>query len=700
MRRHVLAALVLVSANASAQVPSRPRGVGVPPAPASPSPSDGKADASGAGTSFRGHFGSDLVSWELLRSPLLADRLRAMDRLRAIGTPEAVAFLVHAIESRPGESADPRELLSLARALSKFSDQEKVRLALVSIMNAESLRERNVSLESSSDALYELTRDTAALALAKSRTGRAYELLFAQMKEGSPSRYAAHNAVVSVPPPGLSFLADSKTLDALGVRALGQLSDLRSVRVLRPLLSSASPEVRASAAKSLGQLGDESSLSAIRTLSVDPDPRVRALATDALVSLGAPDRIQAVVRLFEDERTVRDGVALAPKAFDGHVIELLHARAVVNIAPRVRLDSIEALGRIASPAAIRALFELAQDPTIAFESVFALSKHPDAGALASLALLANAPAQRTLAIRGYTARALRTGERHKDIDRTILAMTTASRSSERSLAAFTRVALGDAPVDSFLQDSAREVHHAAAMGLLSRPLPERAKGFQALARVARLNHDPTLTSLASNGLVAPEIPLSFAMEKAMSGAVDAPLYARVVGERVKDTSDSRVDRLLTSSSPLVRLGVIRGIAARTDDTHTAGVLRDAYRFETDARVRFQIVRAMVRLSASPARLETLELASTLDPDPSVRAFGRSSAAVRAAAFEHDALWMRLVGPSGEAPAPFVGQLVRPDGEISVVLFDAEGHTIVGAVPSSDAELVLAPEAATYESGIP
>ncbi len=702
MRAGVFLALAFVSIGASAQLPRR---LGVPPRPAAPAassaPSSGLSpESSGHATNFRGHFGADLVSWELLRSPILEERLRALDRLNAIGTPEAVAFLVRATDSRPGEMIDPRELLVQARALAKFSDQEKVRLALVSIMNAEAMRERNVSLESGSDALYELTRDTAALALAKSRTGRAYELLFAQMKEGSPSRNAARNAVIALPPPGLAFLGDGKALEGLGVRALGQLSDLRSVRFLRPLLSSTAADLRANAAKSLGQLGDEPSLVAIRALSVDPDPLVRAAATDALVSLAAPDRVQAVTRLFDDERTVRDGVALSPKAFDDHVVELLHARAVVNIAPRVRLDAIDALGKIASPSAVRALFELAQDPTIAFESVFALARNPDPGALASLALLVNSPGQRTLAIRGYVARVLRSGERQKDIDRTVLAMKTASRASERALAAFARVALGDDPIDVFLSDPAPSVQHAAAMGLLSLPVAARMAGFRPLTRAANVRRDPILTALAANGLVTEEVPLAFAMNRAMSGAVDAPLYARVVGERVKDTDDVRIGRLLGSASPLVRLGVVRGIGARTDDAHTAGILRDAYRFETDARVRFQLVRALVRLSASPARRETLDLAAALDPDPKVRAFGRSNAAVRAAAFEHEATWMRLVSGEGETPSPFLAQIVRPDGETTVILFDNEGHAILGAVPSGESELLLAPQPPTYESGVP
>jgi len=699
MKRALFSIALLVSVGASAQIsPVAPRRI--VPTPFSPiaAPSTSASAARGdlGATNFRGQFGTDLVVLDLIRSSNINDRLRGIERLRSIGSPEAIAMLVRTSEAK--NSADPRELVASARALSDFADQEKVRLALLGIMSAENPRERTGFAGSKGERVLELARSIAALGLAKSRATRAYELLFSQLKEGSLGASAARDAFLAYPPPSLGFLPDSKNLEGPSVRLLGSLLDLRTIPLVRSLLTADAPDVRGNAARTLGDLGDERSISALRELAADAHPDVRASATEALVRLASPDRIAAVARLFEDERTVMKGIYLSPKAFDRHTIELLHARAVVNIAQPVRLAAIDALGKIESAEAIRALFELAQDSTIAFESVFALSRNPHADALSSLALLVNARATHPLAIHAYVARLLRTHEHHKEADRSIVALAKSADPKERGLSAFAQVALGDAPFEAFALDRDPRVRHSAAMGILSLTGAARRNGFRALARAVTADGDATLRALLANGVSASDAPLAYATDRAFSGGADAPLYACIVGERAPRENDSRIERLLTSETPAIRLQTIRGLGRRADKEHFTGRLNEVYRFEVDSRVRNEIVRVLLTMDESPTQKEILSWARDLDPDASVRASAHQRLSTVKGRFD-EAIWLRLAPKPAENSTP-LGYLFQSNGNVATVAFDQTGLATVGNIQSGEAELLLAPSLTKYESVVP
>lgn len=700
MKRAVFFGAMLASIGAFAQIsPIAPKRIAPVPFSPLPSPSSSASSARSdlGATNLRAQFGTDLVMWDLIRSSNVDDRLRGLERLRSIGSPEAISMLVRSAEAK--NVSDARELVSLARALADFSDQEKVRLALLSIMSAENPRDRNSFAGAKGERVTELARSIAALALAKSRSQRSYELLFSQLKDGSLGARAAREAFLAYPPPSLGFLAETRALEGSAVNLLGALSDLRTVSLFRPLLSSDASDVRANAARALGGLGDERSLPTLHNLASDAHPLVRVEAATAIVRLAAPDRVSVVAKLFEDERTVMQAIALSPKAFDDHLIELLHARAVVNIAQPVRLAAIDALGKIDSERAVRALFELAQDPTIAFESVFALSRNPHPNALSSLSLLMNAPATSALAIHGYVARSLRTDEHQPEAERTLAALSKSANPRERALAALARVALGREPFESFAIDREPRVRHGAAMGLLSLTGSARASGFRALARTVTSDGDATLRTLLANGIAAGDVSLSSATEHALGGGPDAPIYARIVGEKAPRENDTRIDRLLASETTAIRVQTVRGIGRRSDAYVFTGRLHEAYRFETDPRVRREIVRVLLAMSDSPTRQQTLSWASSLDPDPGVRAIARG--VIRSPSGHADeSIWLRISSNEGARGSAPLGYLFQSNGDVIAIAFDDDGLATIGHCPAGDAEVVLAPSLTKYESVAP
>jgi HEAT repeat protein len=137
-------------------------------------------------------------------------------------------------------------------------------------------------------------------------------------------------------------------------RALGRLGDTRAVVPLIGKVQDTAVEVRRAVARALGELGDARATSALVIALQDGSQDVRIEAVKALGKLHSDEATAAIVPLIE-VTTATDGlVGLSPGG-----IRLAQASAG---SLDVRVAAFEALGRIGSEGAIRALIgALAKD---------------------------------------------------------------------------------------------------------------------------------------------------------------------------------------------------------------------------------------------------------------------------------------------------------------------------------------------------
>jgi HEAT repeat protein len=722
MKAHGRAALVFVAASlatgfalvASAQPARRPP---PPPAPTGATP------APTVPTNVRAHVGTDYAA-RLLRSSDPEERIRGIQRAASIGTAESVALLVQATEASPAVRSDSRALIELARGLARFSDQERARAALLSIVNTGNpgiagrlpqpsrTTSDGLSLEEGDPvARAELARQIAALALARSGVDRALEQLYGVARGGGSGQSAAMLALLVQPPrdPGFYGTAGT-TMPASVVRMLGQLGDLRALELLHAATRTSDVSVRGAALVSLAELGDERAVALARAAIAESDARLRAAAGEAFVLLSAPERFKAVSALVTDEATAAIGIRLAERVYNAEITKLLAARAIDHPDRELRAASIRSLGRSPEPAAASALAAPAimADPTFGYSAALALARSPAPNAMQVILSLAAAKPTAALGVRAYVVRALVRGEK-SDAGEELLSRLAASKDGrERAIGTFGRVALGAASVDATVTDADPRVRRAAAMASLSRP---SASSTHALLRQLAAEHDePTRQVLAvglldgdANGLLT----TTWLVDRAESGGADAALSVYALARRADEPNERKVGQLLASKDTVLRAHAARGLAfAPLADA--SGRLASAYAYETDATVRRSIVGALVARTAdatAPARRSTLETAAQLDPDGPTRQAARlglgSVAAPLAPPFMTDAAWLRITLESGGPPGEvFVGSVVRSDGVAVPIAFDDDGFAIVPGLPPGEARLVLAPRLPSYKASKP
>jgi len=701
----VLAVLVAMACASSAGAQPGPKR---PPRPPPPQPST--TSSSNGSTLVRSHVGTDYAI-HLIRSNDLDDRIRGIQRFAAIGTSDAITQLVQQIESFPPlKTGDSRALVELARALSRFTDQERARAGLLLVVNAPNPSLTGVQPRGRADspeegdpvARAELARQMAAIALARSGNDRALEQLYGAARSTSSSGSSAAIVALSLfPPKDPGFFGTSGTsLSTDVVRMLGRLGDLRALDVLHAASRSSDVSVRCAAIVALAELGDERAIALARTAIAETDARLRAAAGEALVVLSAPERFKAVIALISDEATTSIGVRLAERVHHPEITKLLAARAVTHPDMELRLAAIRALGRSNDDGAAKALVraELLQDNQLAYHAALALARSPAPAAGPLVAALA-ASAKKTLGVRAYVVRVLVRGERHGAADDVIKSLAQSNNPSERALGAFARVALGDDRVSAFIDDKDARVRRSAAMGVLANPnkdalrvlirrfLEEKDAPTRQVLALGLYGGDPD-DSLTTNTLV----------DRAESGGADAALATYALARRADEQSSHKVGQLLGSRDPVLRAHAARGLGAAPLPDAT-GRLANAYAYETDTEVRRALIGALAARTKdanAPLRKQSLEVAAQLDPDGPVRQAAKRAldgvAAPFAAPSVTEAAWLRITLENGAAPAgeAYVGSLVRSDGLAVPIAFDDEGYAVVPGVPPGDARLVLAP----------
>jgi HEAT repeat protein len=676
----------------------------LPPAPPLP-----PAPARG----LRDHFGIDLAA-HLLRSNDPDERLRGLERVASIGSPEAVSMLVHAARDPAGSrKVDTRALLLIVRGLADKTAQSEVRQFLKDgVLGSLGLHAGTSAPEADSegegrDGRLALARAAAALALATSPDPRAVDALMMVARDSGPGQAAAADALAAFPPEKVATAITGPLTPAL-LRLAAALGDLRALDAVRAALQASDATTRIAALDAMAAMGDARGVAAASPLRKDPEPRVREAAVGALVRLVAPERFRAVEELVGDETTAREGARLAGLAADGGVAKALAARAMASADPEVRSLALFALGRCEDPLALQALVALVKDPLRAGDAAAALARSPAPGAEGAIEMLLGALPTRRLGARAYVVRAATLDGQTPWGTDALEALAASRDAKDRSVGLSGLVLLGRRDALQALTDPDPTVRRAVAVAAINDPRESTRVG---LLRLSGSEKDP-LTRRVERAALAGGDPEGLVTgttltESLLSGEADGPLAAMTLATRAVSTEEGEaVDALLVSSDPILRAHVARGLG-ESSEAGATGRLARAYELEVDPLVRRAVVLGLARRTQdadSPARVSVLRIAARLDPDRAVReSAGRALAklpAQRRPPSRLDVAWIRLASPAGEAPPEdgLGGALLRADGIAVPVAFDSDGYALVPIVPG-EARLLLAPRVPAYDVSV-
>lgn len=746
------AALVFVAAGGASLAPSdawaQPTAI-TPIRREAPAPTQQSPKAREAKT-FKGSTGT-AVAERLLSSDDPEDRLRGIERLGALGTPEAIDALLEAMEQGTAVGRDPRARLLSVRALAPHIKRDGVRQLIAHELTDAAVSEGR----GSASPLHALTRGTAALALARSGEKKAMGSLVTALLQGGAPAEAAARGLSAYPPASLSpFLEGKKRLVPQLATFLGELGDLRAIERLRAMLAEPDQTGKAAAAVALAKLGDEAALSHARGWMKRADPRLTRAGAEVLARLGAPDAPQAIATLLASDALRSFGVKLALSAPSPAL-----AKALASVLPALpeeeRSRAVAAIGRGGGAEAVRQLVALLKKPELATDAAFALAMIPGEAARGALqAAMGEAASgggwQARLFLRAGVARALALRDPIDGLVEKLEARLSSKDDADRAVAAFGLVALGARSAGDLIKDRCaaaaakeespgsawkqaatsgsagaraarpegkgacdRPVIHAAARASLERGAEEGEPFLALLSSPAILGHDlgaaksgavlggplPEETAVAAGVALlhaadGGDLPTSLLAAWAEQGGPLAPLAARALPSRDDDVLRGTIKRLLEGSDPVVRAHVALGLG-RDPEASAVSLLASAYRFEEDASVRRAIVRAMSRRKEAQ-RMRTLYLARDLDPDEPVRALARAAIEGRVldeprSSVPGALVWVTLAPNDPQALSMAAGRtarLVRPDGLAVPVVTDPDGVLLVPGLPPGESSLLL------------
>jgi HEAT repeat protein len=678
--------LLTVPAPAFAQ-PSA--GFGAPPPPPQASlvalGGDGSVEGSAA-PSLKRLFGLPRAM-EMLESPDGEERLRGIERLGRIGSDDALGGLVLALEQGSALGREPRARLVAVRCLAPHVAKEGPRRWLTrEAADAGEARDGETPLA-------RLTRETAAFALARSGDAEALGDLARLVAQGGPAAAGAKAALVANPPASLQALTGKgeRALPPTLIALLAELGDLRAIPRLRKLAAEREPAVASAAILALARLGDAAALGPARALRAHADERLARAGTEALVRLGAPETAGAIAGLLRRESTRSFALALALESPDPSLVPDL-VRYLPLLSPDERPTAVAALGRAGGPEAVKKLVTLLDDGTLATAAAHALATLPGAEARSALGQAFAKPGAAGLrALRASVVRGVVLGDPPEGLVVALETRLVHTDPTARAVAAFGLVALGERDPASLADGKDAALTIAALRGALVRGPEALAFALPLFVRLSRTSPESALTVAASAALAGrPDAAGLSATELALlaeAGGAAAPLAALALARRDQPLLRPRILRLLQGSDPIVRAHTGLGLALSAEPDATT-LLGNAYGFESDARVRRALVRA---LAARPGQLRerTLELAATLDPDGETRAVARGALEGNAAfpAQRGSAVaWLEVLGAGGTAS----GRFVRSDGLALPVASDPDGVLLLPGTPDGDATLVLAP----------
>ncbi|HEV8550542.1 MAG TPA: HEAT repeat domain-containing protein [Polyangiaceae bacterium] len=675
MRR--LGALALVGLACSVASASRAEGAR-PGAPSEP-------------RSLRGFVGIGAAR-PLLRADASATRERAFERLGSAGTARALELLARALDNG-GAARDARERLTVVRALARHAKDPTAQDALIRALGG---------VEDHAEEPDQLVERTAALALAASRDPLALAALARALRQPGRVSEAARLALTVHRPRRIEPLleATGAPTPAL-VRLLGVLGDARAVTLLEHLAAKGTPALAAPALEALAAL-DPARATPLAQAAIDRerDARVRVAAVRTLVFAHADGTERAFQALLTDPVTQARALALALEA-PGPALGPTLSRAQVTDDQRDRLFA--ALGRAGgSPALSRLEHELAR-PENTWSAAYALAQSPDAEADTILERALDKPAERRDAARAATARFAAQGRRVTGLERALKVLEQGSV-ADRAAAAWCRAVLEpDQAGKTLASGDAIRVRAVARQAFTPELAPFAA------ARLER-ERAPELQSALAIALAVPAaaelVSTRTLVELLERRGPEGYLVAYALALRDGPALRPRLRELLASEDSTLRAHTALGLAA-SSEPGVVGLLAEAYRSEVEPRVRLALVRALAT-RAEPARLATLELAATLEPDDATReeAAGalekeRASTLPRStpAAPAPATAWLKLEQPeSGAVPS---GVLETSRGLALPCAADPDGSITVAFLPPGDVSVwLVAPEAESPKGAHP
>lgn len=680
---------------------------------------------------------------DLLFSLTLDERLRGVERLSTLGTPEAIEALLDATESGSPLSRDPLVRLAVVRALASHAGEPRVRAYLAREMLDAGGR-RDVASPATS-----LVRDSAALALARQGDREAVDALVSAAMLRGQAGEAARAALIAEPPRAIDAILFEETHEAvdedeaddagdkaakkdkpgarrdgkkgdregdeglaekagkgrrraprlltpLSMTLLGDLGDLRAIPSLRAELDRSDRPSRAAAALALAKLGDASIAPVVRAWGEESDPRFVLAAAEVLAVLGDPSASELVARCLALEPVRGQALKLALDLASPQLVKpLLKIEASLDASERPRL--VLALGRA---GAVDEVAERLKDAELAPAAIVALAGIRSGAASERIAagLASNDAAVRRAWTRVALVRVALLRERVSGMSALLDGLARSKDAADQELSAFGRVALdpddlsdvlGDKPTLAVVAGAARaalasaDSKALAPFGPLLRGLdPERVSPIQIAAGVGLLSPE-----------VAREVPFDVLLRLAEGGGPLASLAARALPSRATEADAPRVRALLSGSDKAVRVGLALGLSESSAGGEAARLAR-AYQREDDPEVRRALVRALGRRPERQARA-ALALAARLDPDATARA---AAAAPRpadplgeAGLDRHAASFFRVSRAGAATDEPAVARVVLPSGLAVPVVTSADGGLLLAGVPFGRSTLELAPQ---------
>lgn len=641
-------------------------------------------------------------------------RRRSVERLGSLGSEEAVAALVDALE--PGLlRADAR--VAALRAIAPHVARDEVRAALV-----RELLQAGASRREAARGTGETTRGVAALALARSGNDRALAALGAAVAQGGPAGAAARDALIAFPPqrlepilgrvgPRASSRIDGRVVAPPLLSLLGELGDARALPILRAALGAAAPGTRAEAARALSRLGDEAALS-FANASARGDAAARVVAAEVRARLGEAGAPAAIEALLRDVATRPEGVRLARMTPDPRLAAALLA-ACGDARPEIASEAIAALGETGRGVPELLARATAADP-LAVPAAVALGRAPGSAARDALAGAlsrgAGAPGGARVVLAG-AVRALALGDAPPGLEDALRNLARGSEAGGAELGIFGLVALGAISVDDAIDARPTAVAEGRWWGAIARgalaagPDARRALGSRWRAREG--GGGPDLAAAAAVALLDPASAAATRTTElvalTLDGGPGTALAARELARRDDGSLRAHVDRLGGGVDPRVRAHVALGLGGSADPA-AASRLVDLALGDDDAGVRAAAVRGLSR-RVEPQRRRALSLASELDPDAAVRALARAALAGRAIGDpipEGGDVAVALVEVAGDtsalAPA-WTARVGRPDGLTIPVVVPTGGWLVLSGVGAGEGALLLVEPSPAVHTGL-
>ena len=637
-----------------------------------------------------------MAKW-LMDSPDSATRLRGIERAASVGSAESILQLTKRAEKASWKN-DPREALVLVRALAPFADRGVVRDALEAFVGATMGTPRAAISPEDADPTgrFELARQTAALALVRSGDAKKIAKLVKMVVGGEVGADAARRALTSVHlPPSFTFEANALTF-APGIELAADIGDPGAAAGLRNASHATASSVRAAAIVALAELRDASTEAVAKEALADHSPHVRIAGARALAMIGAADRFKAVLALIEDDATLDAGIELAKTTADQPIVKALARRLATSSSLDERRAVAVALGKIDAIDALRALAAFVKDPAVASDVAHAIATSPNSDAMRVIEKMIADAKTSTLGIRAFVARNRATGDKSAAAEDAIESFRASRDGSRRALGVFASLMTGGGDLRAALDDRDARVRRAAVLAMQDARFASDRKILH--DRVSKETDEPTRelsAILLLDANARTHVPTLALVDRAKSGAADAPLSAYARATRKAEGVDDAVAQELASPDAITRAHAARGLG-ESGAPDATGLLASAYKEETETEVRRAIVLALA--SASPpgsiSRVATLQLASSLDPDPTTRLYavrGLSGLSPVGAPEITEVGWLHVeTNDATKPPLGMMGSVLRSDGFALPVVFDDEGYALVPSMPPGRARLVLAP----------